>query len=263
MSGSDAMTHDYIADQDLVGRYMAGTLPYDERTRFEAHFVDCPRCLDALEDVEPFRDALSAAANEGDLQPKPSHARAWVRRAVGLAAAAVVAVGIADAVRMRRELARANAAAEASERERLGAEQRLHDLTTASAARATQADGATPATALVFPLVKTRGSGGESPQNRVTISAGTGWIVLLADLSAPSVLSASAGVRATIDTADGRRVWSNDRVSPSSTDTLGVAIPSHLLPPGDYVLTLDERRTASDSWRSAGRFMFRVASAVR
>ena len=28
---------DDIADQDLVGRYMAGTLPYDERARFEAH----------------------------------------------------------------------------------------------------------------------------------------------------------------------------------------------------------------------------------
>ena len=58
------MNHDYIAEQDFVGRYMAGTLPSDERATFEAHFVDCPRCLDALEDVEPFENALSAFAAE-------------------------------------------------------------------------------------------------------------------------------------------------------------------------------------------------------
>src|SRR5262249_47999115 len=65
MSRTDMrMDHDYIADQDLVGRYMAGTLPFDERARFEAHFVDCPRCLDALDDVEPFQTALHAFAVE-------------------------------------------------------------------------------------------------------------------------------------------------------------------------------------------------------
>ena len=59
------MNHEYIAEQDLVGRYVAGTLPFDERARFEAHFVDCPRCLDALEDVAPFQNALRAATYGG------------------------------------------------------------------------------------------------------------------------------------------------------------------------------------------------------
>jgi hypothetical protein len=258
MSGTDArMTHDYIAEHDLVGRYNAGMLPYDERTRFEAHFVDCPRCLDALEDMESFRNALRAVAGETDVLRKTSSARTWMPRVVGLAAAAVIAVGIVDAVRMRREVARANAAADTSERERLGAEQRVRDLTTTNAA--TAAPDNASAGALVFSLVKTRGASGEPPQNRVTISADAGWVVLLADVTP----SASNSFRATIDTADGRRVWSNERVSLPSADTLGVAVPSRLLPPGDYVMTLDERPTASDAWRSAGRFMFRAAPAVR
>jgi len=252
------MTHDYIADQDLVGRYVAGSLPYDERTRFETHFVDCPQCLDALEDVEPFRNALRAGASEADIQRKTSSARTWMQRVVGLAAAAVIAVGIADAVRVRRELAHAKASADASERERLDAEQRVRDLTTSNAARATQQDTA-PARALVFPLVGTRGSGSESPQNRLTIPAESSWIVLLADLNAPSA-SASSLFRATVDTADGRHVWSNDRLRLASIDTVGVAIPSRLLPPGDYVLTLDERPNASGAWRSSGRYTLRVTS---
>src|SRR5215467_14709951 len=112
MSRTDMrMDHDYIAEQDLVGRYMAGTLPYDERARFEAHFVDCPRCLDALESVEPFGNALRAFASEVAVAPTqvvdagviwrdvetaapPKTGRKWMQRAVGLAAAVVVAAGI-------------------------------------------------------------------------------------------------------------------------------------------------------------------------
>jgi hypothetical protein len=286
MSRSDVrMNHDYITDQDLVGRYMAGTLPNDERVRFEAHFVDCPRCLDALEDVEPYRNALRAFASEAavapaarvvefenvrpgvagvpgvdvvDAEPKPKTARKWMQRVVGLAATVVIAAGIVDALRMRREAARARAAADVSERELRDSEQRARDLRAANAARARQVDAAALTGALVFPLVKTRGAGSEPPQNRVAIPGDAGWIVLLADLNAPSVSSAANRYRATIDTADGGQVWSNDRVTPSPPDAFGVAVPSRLLPPGDYALTLDEQPARSDAWRSVGRYTFRV-----
>jgi Putative zinc-finger len=263
------MTHDYITDQDLVGRYMAGTLPYDERARFEAHFVDCPHCLDALESVEPFGNALHAFASEvavaparianpgvvwrePDAPPKPKTMRKLMRRAVALAAAAVIAVGIADAVRMRRELARVKATADVSQRELLDADQRELDMKASSAARAKREDAEVPAGALVFPLVKTRGAGG--PQNRVVVAGDAAWIVLLADFNA----SASSRYRATLDTADGRNVWWNDRLGPSSADTLGVAVPSRLLSLGDYILTFEEQPAASDEWQAAARFRFRV-----
>jgi hypothetical protein len=282
MSRSEAgMNHDYIADQDLVGRYTAGTLPNDERVRFEAHFVDCPRCLDALEDVEPFRNALRAFASEAaaaparvvevdgfrpevtvvnvvDAERKPKTARKWMQRVAGLAATVVIAAGIVDALRMRREAARARASADVSERELLDAEQRVRDLKTADAARTKQDDAAALAGALVFPLVKTRGAGVEPPQNRVAMSGDARWIVLLADLNTPSASSTTSHYRATIDTADGGQVWSNDHVTPSPPDAFGVAVPSRLLPAGDYVLTLDEQPATSDAWRSVGRYTFRV-----
>jgi hypothetical protein len=272
MSRSEVrMTHDYITDQDLVGRYMAGTLPYDERARFEAHFVDCRRCLDALESVEPFGNALRAFASEVAAVPTqvvdagviwrdvkaaapPKTGRKWMRRAVGLAASVVIAVGVADAVRMRRELARTRATADVSQRELLDADQREHDLKAANAARGKREDAAAPAGALVVPLVKARGAGGAS-QNRVVVSEDAAWVVLLCDFNA----SASSRYRATLDTADGRNVWSNDRLGPSFADTLGVAVPSRLLSLGDYVLTLDEQPSASDEWHAAARFTFRVA----
>src|SRR5262249_43271981 len=124
--------------------------------------------------------------------------------------------------------------------------------------RAKQEEAAAQAGALVFPLVRTRGAGGEPPQNRVAVPGDAGWIVLLADLNTPSVTSASSRYHATIDTADGGGVWAKDRVRPLSPDTFAVAGPSRLVPPGDYVLIVDELPAASDRWRSIGRYPFRV-----
>ena len=255
------LDHDYVAEHDLVGRYMAGTLPSDERARFEAHFVDCPHCLDALEDVEPFRSALRVAAGLQSVRPQadvwltPDATRTLILRAGALAAAVVLAVGIADSVRLRREVARAKATAEVVARQLADAEQRVRELAATNGPRAERPDAAAPADVLVFPLVKTRGAGGGSPQNRVALSGDAVWIVLLADLNAPS---ASSRYRATLGTADGRPVWSNDRLRQSSADAVGVAVPSHLLSDGDYILTLDEQPAASNTWQPAGRYTFRV-----
>ncbi len=54
------MDHRYIEEHDLVDRYLLGHLPAEERTRFEDHFVDCPRCLDELELARDFRASLRA-----------------------------------------------------------------------------------------------------------------------------------------------------------------------------------------------------------
>ena len=155
------MNHDYIAEQDFVGRYMAGTLPSDERATFEAHFVDCPRCLDALEDVEPFENALSAfAAEKTALVPvaaalapvtttapaawtapaaSTAPARRWpvfVFRAAALAAVLVIAVGVVvEFARMQRELARAAADSEISGRQLGESEQRIRELSARNAQR--------------------------------------------------------------------------------------------------------------------------------
>ncbi len=58
------MNHTTIDDESLVERYLLGRLTVAEKQRFEAHFVDCPRCLEQLEWTEDLRGALRAAAAE-------------------------------------------------------------------------------------------------------------------------------------------------------------------------------------------------------
>ena len=73
MSTSRSMDHTYIAEQDVAGRYVSGALPSDERSRFEEHFIDCPRCLDALEEINRFQQALqtvAAAKKTVEIRPK-------------------------------------------------------------------------------------------------------------------------------------------------------------------------------------------------
>jgi murein DD-endopeptidase MepM/ murein hydrolase activator NlpD len=270
------MNHDYIAEQDFVGRYMAGTLPSDERERFEAHFVDCPRCLDALEDVDPFQNALSAFAIEktalapvAATAPVPvaatapaastTPARRWpafVFRAAALAAVVVIAVGVVvEFARMQRELARAAAEAEISGRQLGESEQRIRELSARNAQRTERLETSAPSGALVFPLVKARGAASDPPHNVVTLSGSPVWVILLADLDARPT---SNRYRATIDTVTGLRVWSDDRLAASSGDSIAVGVPSTSLASGDYVLTLDQQAVSSDEWRPAGRFAFRV-----
>jgi len=269
------MDHDYISEQDLVGRYMAGTLPFDERARFEAHFVDCPTCLDALDNVEPFQKALYAFAVEGaavtsvapaiTLVPPPEVAvarapvpqwRTWVARAGALAAVVVIGVGVVELARVQRSLARATAVGAIVERQLGESEQRIRELLSRNAGRA---EAATPPGAVAFPLVRTRGAS-EFPQNRVTLSGDKVWVILVADLDARPV---SNRYRATLDTMAGLQVWSNDQLTASSADSIAVAVPSMVLANGDYVLWLDEQAASSDEWRPAGRYAFRVATQVR
>jgi hypothetical protein len=265
------MDHDYIAAHDLVGRYVSGDLEPDERTRFEEHFIDCPRCLDALETAEPFRRAVvaTAVADTGSAPVAPirtarrSRLNAAVYGVAGLAAALVVAVGAADLVRTLRALARVSTAAATSERERADAERRVRELTTQveTLGRREASVAAPPVPmpmgAVVFTLVEVRSDGGGPPQNRVTLSGARAWVILLVDLDTPPT---SNQYRARIETTDGQRVWSGDGLTASLIDTLAVAVQPDVLVTGDYALVLEERAAGANAWHPAGRYTFRVAS---
>jgi hypothetical protein len=277
------MNHEYIAEQDLVGRYVAGTLPFDERARFEAHFVDCPRCLDALEDVAPFQNALRAFAAEESvtrtvvaartaietapaLAAPPQMAMAparrwpvWVFRTAALAAVVFIAVGVVGLARLERRLARATAIGEIAERQLGESEQRIRELMARNAARADRPQVSAPFGALVFPLVKARGVESEASQNRVTLVGSPAWVVLLADFY---VRPTSNRYRATLNTVAGVQVWSDDRLTASSADSIAVGVPSTVLAGGDYVLWLEEA-ASSNAWRPAGHYTFRVVTQVR
>lgn len=186
--------------------------------------------------------------------------RAAAYGVAGLAAGLVIAVGVADLVRTRRALARASTEAAVSGRQLADSERRVRELTTQLETLGRReppvAAPQPPLGAQVFQLVEVRSDGGGPPENRVTLSGARAWVVLLVDLDTPP---SSNQYRAAIETTDGQRVWSADGLTASLIDTLAVAVPPDLLANGDYVLALDERTAATNTWHPAGRYTFRVA----
>src|SRR5712691_10795526 len=58
------MEHRDIEERDLARLYCVGKLSQEESLQFEAHFVDCPACLERLELLRSFRNGLKQATVE-------------------------------------------------------------------------------------------------------------------------------------------------------------------------------------------------------
>jgi hypothetical protein len=261
------MDHTYIAEQDVAGRYISGALPSDERARFEEHFIDCPRCLDALEEINRFQQALrtvaaehAAPATAGSVRPSRGWTH-WTVRVAGVAAAVVIAAGGVDLLRTRRELARVSAVSADLERRYLDSEnaarglsdriRSLEHVEPRAERPGTDGESAAP----VFPLTTVRGDSA-APPNRIIRSSKPQWIVLLVELADARPFSR---YRATLRTAGGRDVWADDRLTASTPEALAISLHSTLFAPGDYVLAVDGQASDSSAWTRSGRYTFRFA----
>ena len=58
------MEHPYLEEEQVVERYLRGSLTADETARFEEHYLTCQTCLDRLDLVERFDRALKGVAQE-------------------------------------------------------------------------------------------------------------------------------------------------------------------------------------------------------
>jgi hypothetical protein len=121
------MDHADIEEADLVSRYLLHRLSAEEEQAFEAHIVDCPACLDRLDETKRLRDGLRTLATDAALhtsqsaaaqaqspaqtqpqtQPQaqpPALAPAFARRpfVLGLALAASVVLGVGLAIAVAR-----------------------------------------------------------------------------------------------------------------------------------------------------------------
>jgi hypothetical protein len=56
------MNHDYIIEFNVIDQYVLGTLAADQAEEFEAHFVDCPECVDQLNMARSFIHDLKGLA---------------------------------------------------------------------------------------------------------------------------------------------------------------------------------------------------------
>jgi hypothetical protein len=281
------MDHAYIEEHEIIRRYLADRLSDAERSRFEAHYVDCEQCLERLEQEEGFRDGLQTVAAEE--VARTVERGIFLRlllsrsgRALGAAALALlVALPIGLLLSRNRELDRRLAAAEEAlartarppqapvqpeppgpggeeqraqqERDRLAGELDAERKARA-AAEERLARAESPRVNLpVFLLASVRSGGGADDVNRLVLKPGEDWVVLAVELA----LVEHESWRATLSTAGGRRIWSGGGLRPDERDTLTLAFPSTLLPPGGYSLEI-EGRTAAGRWEPVATSPLRV-----
>jgi hypothetical protein len=263
----DHAYHAYIDEHQVAERYLLGTLPQPEAARFEEHSLACAECLDRLETAEKLRLGLRAVAAR-DVAAVAVTAQAvrlsLLARIVrsrlapyGLLVLFLVAVLPAGVLwrrvgRLEGELAAsreaqrsmpgnpsAAAAAAAADRERLAAE--------LEKARAPQVNVA------VVPLSPQRSAPGGAPATRISLAAGTGWVVLSLDLGAVE----QPRYRATLTGPDGRTLWQGSDLRPDAQDALTVALPAALLPGGDFAVRV-EGLPARGAAVAAGDYAFRI-----
>ena len=227
------MEHPAIEDEDVVERYLRGTLPAAASLAFEQHYLSCPRCLDRLEAETEFASALRRTAARGLLEapsppaPLPAPAGRLLRfagfaapRPQWLALAALLLAAVALAFLAGRGLTPRGSAGFA------GVEERL----------------------LPVFLGAVR-SGEGAPPVELKLGADSGSVLLIYELPAAA---GGAGYRLALR-RDGSEIW---RSGPLAANDLGltVAVPRRLLAPGDYEL----EAAAPGGGAILGRAAFRV-----
>src|SRR5262249_45129696 len=234
------MENPHLEESDLVERYVSGRLPVEERERFEAHFVDCPECLERIEMAEGLRRGLSQVAPR---EPPRVVALPLIRRprlptmalaaSIVLALAIPLALALRDAGRAKGDL-QATQTAAADLRQKLEAaqsslqrEKEAHSALEAELARARQPQLTVP----VFALITTRGE----EMQALRLPRVPQWIVVSFEREVPPRFDR---YRVTLMSSDGRQVW-RGKVSPTSHEMLALGLHSSLFSPGGHVFQVE------------------------
>ena len=268
------MNHDSIAAHDTAARYVADRLSTDEEREFETHLLDCPQCVEDVEQQLALRQGLRAAASDiSTRQPVALSAapRGWpaAPRWLQVAAAVLAAVSLAlglSLVRTTSALQQARAGGEEQKRRfeeaRASAtalERRVTDL------EARQTQTAQPATShaasivptAVFALAAVRSGGDSRPINRLTAPVTDRLVVFTVDV--PPMAGGPGEYAVDLRDRSGRDIWSGAGFRASTPDTLSIAVDRQLLPDGAYVLELRSKPAAGEPI-PVGRFPFEIAS---
>jgi hypothetical protein len=261
------MNHDDIEAAGVTSRYVTGRLTDGEEREFEAHLVDCQRCLDAVEAETSLREGLRIVGAESVATPAPPvrHPAAtgvreyrFLQIAAGLLLAVSVGLGV-WLLRSTTELGAARAERDGLQRRTRQAEQVARGLEQKLAEVPRPASEPPPAPkvvpATVFALATVRGSstGDGGPVNRVQIDRQAQLVVFSVEVPAKT---GSGDYAVALKDQAARVLWSGGPFAPSS-DALSIAVDPTLLKTGDYVLEVSDRSPAGGS-RLVGRYPFRV-----
>ena len=239
-SHGNRMDHIGIDDALTAERYVLGRLTEEERHRFEEHFLDCPRCLDAIEAAEGLRKALTSISPAVSTPAEPvaifRPRERKVRPLVTLLAAACVGLAFLSAFfftqtrAAREELAGSRQLLQQA-RDRQAEIEGALGRERAESARVADSLRAAP----VFMLNLTRGGSAE-PEDRVVLPAAPGWVTLVFDRPERRGVS---DYRVRVASADGRPIGETAPARAAEGGLLSVSLPSERLPAGDYVLEVE------------------------
>ena len=282
------VNHTYAEEHDLVEAYLAGRLSESERDAFEAHYFACETCLEQLETASDFREGMREVGAEDAARAAAAGARFHVlgglallsrgrRLALGGALLLLLmALPLGFLLARNRGLERRLSAAQAAQA--AGAEQRIASLEarlrglerTAAGDRrrledelakerqaraAAEKGGGAQVNVPIFMLAAVRSgdTAGREPVNQIPLSSTAGSIILdleLATVDFPSY-------RASLHAADDREIWQGRGLRPDSRDSLVIVLPSGMLSPGVYELTIEGAGNAG-RWVAVAAYPFRV-----
>ena len=281
----DSMDHAYVEEHGLVESYLKDRLSESERSAFEAHYFECGTCLEQLETASDFREGMLQMAAEDTVRASGLLAALGLlsrRRRLVLGGALLLLLGlplgllIARNRGLERQLAEGRAAAPppGEDRRIASLEAELRSLRQAGAgergrleeelAKERQARAAAEKTAAektavrpqvnvpVFLLAAVRSGEeeGREPVNRISLPAAAESLVLTRELATIDFPS----YRAVLQDERGREIWQAAGLRPDSRDALVLLLPSRMLPPGDYRLTIEGGKGFA-----VGDYPFRIA----
>lgn len=239
------MDHRYIEEHLMADRYLLEKLSAEERAEFEEHFIDCAACLNRLAEAEDFRRALGAAAIEELTPPRSAGILerlaqlGWWRQAAIFAAVLLFFIGLPMAIqvkeirRLRQEL----------DQTRIASVPVLSPTSpppspTPSSTIPVDDPGRLTQPQINIPIITLSAvrRAESTPEQAIPLPASPGWMVISLELEGASEYRT---YRATLSTADGRRLWKNDHLQPNPYGALTISFHSTFLPAGAYLLALE------------------------
>ena len=263
------MDHPNLDREPIAEHYVLGKLGEEERRAFEEHFIDCPRCLEAIETSRSQAEAWKGLTREEIAAAFPRTAPrrrglfafpAGVRRGAALLLAAALVLSILSAAFFYREMRRADRALASAEAAWRGARERSAERLRARARSAGERSvldnvlAATPGLAMVVTLDVTRGGEPETA-TPIAIDGQSGWVVLLFDRPE------ARGVRryrASLQTTEGQSAAPPAPITPGRSEMLAAAFPARTFVPGEYLLEIEG--ASDDQWEALARYRLRVPS---
>ena len=236
------MNHEPGRIRDTIERYLLGEMSPEEETEWEAHYLECSDCLNALERTKKLTRFLKHEAGlERGLLPKPGRKPTWFERfysgsgfqPILAAAGIIIVVGIVAIVGWIR----------AGSLQRQIADLRLPSVPQVS-----------------FSLQgPRRGAGGEEVAPPPEFQLPPGSESFLLTVPPLTAVERSSIYRAYVVGPEGDIVWTSPNLGfPSRMRRFTIVCQSSFFAPGDYELRVEEVRAADGQLLATFHFPFRL-----